>query len=70
MSPDDAMQARYDAFDDAVRGGMCERCAGNGEIVTDWERYMRGPLDKNGEDAVKPCPDCDGTGSIELDPHP
>jgi len=44
--------------------GMCERCQGNGEIVTDWDRYMRGPLDENGNDAVANCPDCDGTGFL------
>lgn len=45
--------------------GMCKRCQGNGEIVTDWDRYMRGPLDENGEDVVAPCPDCDGTGQVD-----
>lgn len=41
---------------------FCETCQGNGEIVTDWERYLHGPLDENGEDAVTDCPDCDGEG--------
>ena len=39
---------------------FCETCQSNGEVVTDWERYMHGPLDENGEDAVAPCPDCNG----------
>lgn len=42
--------------------GMCETCQGNGEVVTDWERYLHGALDENGDDAVADCPDCDGTG--------
>lgn len=41
----------------------CERCQGNGELVTDWERYMHGPLDENGDDAVEECPDCHGEGA-------
>lgn len=42
----------------------CEHCQGNGELVTDWGRYLRGPLDENGEDAVAPCPHCYGTGDV------
>jgi hypothetical protein len=34
------------------------------ELVTDWDRYMHGPLDENGEDAVAACPYCDGTGDV------
>jgi|GEM_PF-5446670 len=45
-----------------IEGFFCERCQGNGELVTDWDRYLNGPLDENEEDAVEPCPDCDGTG--------
>lgn len=41
---------------------MCETCQGNGEIVTDWERYLR-PYDGDvGDEAVAECPDCGGTG--------
>lgn len=43
---------------------FCEKCQGNGELVTDWVRYLHGPLDENGEDAVEDCPDCDGTGEL------
>lgn len=42
-------------------GRTCETCQGNGEIVTDWERYMHGPLDEKGDDAIAPCPDCEGS---------
>ncbi|WP_395443623.1 hypothetical protein [Caulobacter sp. UC70_42] len=36
----------------------CERCHGNGEIVTDWARYLN-PLDDDaGDEAVATCPDC------------
>lgn len=34
----------------------CERCQGNGEIVTDWEAYLG---DAEG-DGVEVCPDCGG----------
>lgn len=40
----------------------CDRCQGNGEIVTDWERY-RHPHDGDvGDEAVAECPDCNGEG--------
>lgn len=43
----------------------CGRCCGNGEIVTDWERYLK-PLNGDvGDEAVAECPDCDGYGVIE-----
>lgn len=42
----------------------CERCQGNGEIVTDWERYLHPHEGDVGDEAVTDCPDCDGTGSI------
>lgn len=43
----------------------CERCAGNGEIVTDWPIYMHGRDGANADDeATKDCPDCDGTGHL------
>jgi len=45
---------------------QCETCCGNGEIVTDWDRYLHShPGDKGGE-AVADCPDCDGCGTIEV----
>lgn len=48
---------------------ICERCQGNGEIVTDWERY-RHPLDGDvGDEAVAECPDCSGTGYDCSDGH-
>ena len=43
---------------------MCERCQGNGEIVTDWERYKRPHPGDVGDEAVAECPDCDGTGNV------
>lgn len=43
----------------------CERCQGNGEIVTDWERYLHGREGDKGDEAVAECPDCDGTGRAE-----
>lgn len=41
---------------------LCERCCGNGEIVTDWNRYLHPLPDDVGDEAVADCPDCDGTG--------
>lgn len=41
---------------------ICEQCQGNGEIVTDWERYLHGKLGDKGDEAVTECPDCNGTG--------
>lgn len=40
----------------------CQACGGNGEIVTDWDRYLRGHVDAHGEEAVVDCTDCGGTG--------
>ncbi|WP_420408670.1 hypothetical protein [Hoeflea sp.] len=42
----------------------CEKCQGNGEIVTDWERYKHPHPGDAGDEAVADCPDCDGTGEI------
>lgn len=41
---------------------VCERCQGNGEIVTDWERYRHPREGDKGDEAVAECPDCFGTG--------
>lgn len=40
----------------------CERCQGNGEIVTDWDRYLQPLPEDIGDEAVAECPDCDGRG--------
>ena len=40
----------------------CERCQGNGEIVTDWDRYTKAKPGDKGDEAVAECPDCNGTG--------
>lgn len=48
----------------APEGQQCDRCQGNGEIVTDWDRY-RHPHDGDvGDEAVAECPDCNGEGVI------
>lgn len=41
----------------------CQPCQGNGEIVTDWERYLEPHLGDKGDEAVAECPDCDGEGA-------
>lgn len=40
----------------------CPDCDGNGEIVTDWERYMHSLPGDKGDEAVADCPNCDGRG--------
>jgi len=47
----------------------CERCQGNGEIVTDWDRYMTAYEGDVGDEAAMECPDCDGEGKISSDAH-
>lgn len=42
----------------------CERCQGNGEIVTDWDRYKHPRPGDVGDEAVASCPDCDGEGNV------
>ena len=44
---------------------QCPKCAGNGEIVTDWERYLHARPDDLGDEAVADCPECDGTGALD-----
>lgn len=43
----------------------CETCQGNGEIVTDWDRYLEPHDGDNGDEAVAECPECDGYGVVE-----
>lgn len=43
----------------------CPRCCGNGEIVTDWNRYLCAEDGDTGDEAVSECPDCDGSGQVE-----
>lgn len=47
----------------------CKRCAGNGEIVTDWDRYLGAlkPGDQ-GDEGTADCPDCDGIGKVDVEP--
>lgn len=44
----------------------CERCQGNGEIVTDWDRYRHPHEGDKGDEAVAECPDCGGEGIIDM----
>lgn len=46
----------------------CERCQGNGELVLDWARYMKGEDDEPG--VLEECPECDGEGEIEDNDEP
>lgn len=47
---------------------MCQTCQGNGEVVTNWSRYLH-PRKGDAADAwVRECTDCNGTGEAEPDP--
>lgn len=41
---------------------QCEVCSGNGEIVTDWERYLHSQPGDVGDEAVAECEECFGSG--------
>lgn len=46
---------------------QCERCCGSGEIITDWDLYLR--MDRDGalaDAGTAECPNCDGSGRIVL----
>ena len=47
----------------------CVRCQGNGELVTDWDRYLHAHPGDVGDEAVADCPDCDGQGVIVEPSH-
>lgn len=48
----------------------CETCQGNGEIVTDWDRYKNPRPGDVGDEAVAECPDCNGEGEVsEVESH-
>jgi DnaJ-class molecular chaperone len=49
---------------------MCSTCQGTGEIVTDWDRYLKPHKGDAGDEAVIICPDCDGTGEAAFDTLP
>ena len=40
----------------------CQTCAGTGEIIRDWERYLEPRARDTGNEAVSDCPDCQGKG--------
>mgnify|MGYP003510109096 CR=1 FL=1 len=44
---------------------FCETCQGNGELVTDWERYLHPQSGDKGDEALIDCPDCDGAASCK-----
>lgn len=52
------------AMTDEYNGVPCETCQGNGEIVTDWNRYLHCHPGDLGDEAVADCPDCDGRGEV------
>ena len=64
----EALAAQSQPAATVQEGGNCERCQGNGEIVTDWDRYLHGHDGDQGDEAVAECPDCNGTGHVDLLP--
>lgn len=48
---------------------QCDRCQGNGEVVTDWDKYLHAHGSRIGDEAVAECPDCSGIGWI-VEPDP
>lgn len=46
---------------------FCERCQGNGEIVTDWDEYLHPTTDFSGEAGTADCPDCEGGALLEIE---
>lgn len=46
----------------------CQSCQGNGEIVTNWERYKHPSPRDRGDEAVAECQDCDGRGVVDAAP--
>lgn len=46
----------------------CQTCQGNGEVVTDWERYKHPLPGDVGDEAVAECQDCDGQGTVDAAP--
>ncbi len=62
-----AIEADRKRRGEPVAWQVCEMCQGNGEIVTDWDRYKNPRQGDIGDEAVAECPDCDGTGKVESD---
>lgn len=46
----------------------CQTCQGNGEVVTDWERYIHPLPGDAGDEAVAECQFCDGKGTVDAKP--
>lgn len=44
---------------------QCDRCCGNGEVVTDWQIYLHPPEGAEPDAGTATCPDCGGTGYTE-----
>ena len=37
---------------------QCETCQGNGEVITDWDEYLKPAPDAPGDAGTATCPDC------------
>lgn len=62
MQPDLTARARSAVTVGEEALVRCETRQGNGEVVTDWERYLHPRKGDVGGEAVAECPDCAGTG--------
>lgn len=59
-----SLSATAEKADAGLERMMCVHCQGNGEIVTDWGRYLQPRAADIGDEAVAECPDCDGVGFV------
>jgi hypothetical protein len=48
----------------------CDRCAGTGNLIKDWDRYVSAKTTEEIEACESDCPDCSGYGRFRADPAP
>lgn len=65
----DAAQLGQAAAQAVQQVDTCETCQGNGEVVTDWNRYKHPHPGDKGDEAVSMCQECNGTGEVNAT-HP
>ena len=63
---DDQPETEREKLEKAIRRmhDTCEACQGNGEVVTDWNRYTHPHPGDKGDEAVSMCQECNGTGEV------
>lgn len=45
----------------------CDRCAGTGNLIKDWDRYVSAKTTEEIEDCESDCPDCSGYGRFKAE---